>query len=152
MVPLCPILSTAEWAGFPDRLEMSCRPQGHAGQRLSLAILQFSLGCGFICVLHSTGQREKASLHFLYVIAACFGLFTRLCSPSLFCGPCEKAQLLMWGIAAKQEEFLYAFFKPIQLFKEEGLLSFFLCSSEFEPCSYFYLIFFSFVFHNYYHK
>lgn len=121
MVPLCPILHSDEWARFPERLEMSYRPQGHAGQRLSLTILLFTWGCAFICVLHSTGQREQASLQFSHVKAACFGIFTWLCSP------CEKAQLLMWGIAAKHEKFLYHFFNQFSCSKESDFfLLFFL--------------------------
>lgn len=69
MVPLCPVISTAQWAGFPDRLEMSCGPQGHAGHRLSLAVLLFTLGCDFIWLLHSVRRREKASLQCPSVIA-----------------------------------------------------------------------------------
>lgn len=61
MVWLCLVISTAQWAGFPDKLDMSCRPQGHAGHRLSLLILFFTSCCGFIWLLHSIGHREKAS-------------------------------------------------------------------------------------------
>lgn len=149
MVPLCPILSSAEWAGFPERLEMFCRSQGHAGQRLSLAILLF-MWFHLCAAQHRAGGKGLTSFS---VCNSCVFWYFYLTMHS---------QFLLWeGTVADVRDSskagrIYLLFNQFSCSKERD---FFLLIFAFLSVFVFFLriwtlflFFFSIVFHSYYPK
>lgn len=104
---------------------MSGGPQGHSGQRLSISILLFMLDCVFyLCAAQHWAEGKGFT---------CLSI----CNSCMFWNfyLTMQSQFVLWslweptvagvGIASKEEEFIFPFFCPVQLFKGEGLLYFF---------------------------